>query len=423
VQHSEEGSDLGDSVARVPAVPLRRNRNFVLLQTGQLLSNAGTQATSIAYPLLVLALTHSAVKAGLVSFARALPMALLALPAGVAADHWSRRALMIWADAVRAAALGLLAVSLLVLRTPFWVIPCVAFVEGAGSALFNAALPGAVRAAVPLEQLPDAAGAQTGREAAVRIIGPPLGGALFEVGRAVPFVADACSYVCSTISIFLIRVRFQEERQRETASVRERAREGLRFTWGHPFLRVTALLYGLLNFTAPGLLFCLVIIGEGQGLSGGEIGLLTAGFAASVLVGSLVSPSVRRVLSVRAVLLLEVWAWLGCGLFLLWPNVLGLALGLVPVGLAIPSTDAVVNGYRIAVTPDRLLGRAESVRSAIALSIGSLSPLVAGLLLQGTTPRWTIAFFTAWAFGLAIWGTRSAVLRVDPTKSTSGGAV
>jgi hypothetical protein len=129
------------------------------------------------------------------------------------------------------------------------------------------------------------------------------------------------------------------------------------------------------------------------------------------------------VLSVRAVLLLEVWAWLGCGLFLLWPNVLALALGLVPVGLAVPSTDAVVNGYRIAVTPDRLLGRAESVRSAIALSIGSLSPLVAGLLLQGTTPRWTIAFFTAWALGLAIWGTRSAVLRVDPTNNGQGAAV
>src|SRR6202044_1399976 len=118
------------------------------------------------------------------------------------------------------------------------------------------------------------------------------------------------------------------------------------------------------------------------GLSGGEVGLLTVGFAASVLVGSLLSPSVRRVLSVRAVLLLEVWAWLGCALFLVWPNALALAVGLVPVGLAVPSTDAVVNGYRIAITPDRLLGRAESVRSAIALSAASIAPLVPALLLQ-----------------------------------------
>ena len=68
------------------AVPLRRNRDFILLQIGQLLSNVGTQATSIAYPLLVLAVDHSAARAGIVSFARALPAALFALPAGVAAE-------------------------------------------------------------------------------------------------------------------------------------------------------------------------------------------------------------------------------------------------------------------------------------------------------------------------------------------------
>jgi hypothetical protein len=44
---------------REPAVPLRRNRDFMLLQIGQLLSSAGTSSTSIAFPLLVLALTHS----------------------------------------------------------------------------------------------------------------------------------------------------------------------------------------------------------------------------------------------------------------------------------------------------------------------------------------------------------------------------
>ncbi len=56
------------------AVPLRRNRDFVLLQAGQLLSSVGTQSTAIAYPLLVLAVTGSAAKAGAVAFARALPM-------------------------------------------------------------------------------------------------------------------------------------------------------------------------------------------------------------------------------------------------------------------------------------------------------------------------------------------------------------
>ncbi len=402
----------------MPPVPLRRNRNFVLLQAGQLLSDAGTQVTSIAYPLLVLALTHSAVKAGIVSFARVAPMAVFAIPAGVAADRWRRRVLMIVSDGVRAAALACLALGLVVLHLPYWFIAVVAAVEGVGSTMFTAALPGAVRAVVPTDQLAEAAGAQTGRQAVVRIVGPAAGGALFEVGRAIPFIVDACSYACSTLSLLLMRVRFEEDRVPDVSSVRARIREGMSFTWHQPFLRVTAFLYGLLNFTGPGLLFCIVVIGKGQGLSGGAIGLLTAVFAVSVLFGSLFSPSLRRILSVRAVLLLEVWAWLGCALFLVWPTALALALGLVPVGLAIPSTDSVVHGYRIAITPDRLLGRAESVRSAIALSIGSLAPLVAGLLLQHTTPRWAVAFFTAWALGLALWGTLSAALRVAPTLET-----
>jgi MFS family permease len=396
------------------AVPLRRNRDFVLLQTGQLLSNAGSQATAIAYPLLALALTHSAVKAGLVSFARTAPIALLAIPAGLAADRWSRRGLMIGADALRAAAMGGLAISLAVGDVPFWVIPCVAFVEGVGTTVFSAAQPGALRAVVPTEQLPEAAGAQSGRTAAVRIVGPPLGGALFEAGRALPFLVDACSYACSTVSLLLMRVQFQEEREWEPGSVRRRAAEGLSFTWREPFLRITALLYGLLNFTALGLLFCIVVIGQNEGLSGGEIGLLTALFAISVVVGSFLSRAVRRVLSVHAVLILEVWAWLGCAVFLIWPHAVVLAAGLVPVGLAVPSTDSVVNGYRIAVTPDRLLGRSESVRSAIALSAASLAPLAAGFLLQHTTPRWTVACFTAWALGLAIWATASRTLRAPP---------
>jgi MFS family permease len=403
------------------AVPLRRNRDFVLLQTGQFLSDAGTQATAIAYPLLVLALTHSAVKAGLVSFARTAPAALFAIPAGLAADRWNRRTLMIAADALRVAAIGGLAVSLLDGSVPFWVIPCVAFVEGIGATVFNAAQPGALRAVVTSDQLPQAAGAQSGRTAAVRIVGPPLGGALFEAARALPFLVDACSYACSTASLLLMRARFQESRERQPGSARQRAAEGFVFMWRHPFLRTTAFLYGLLNFTALGLLFCIVVIGESEGLSGGVIGLLTGVFAASVVVGSFVSRAIRSVLSVHAVLILEVWAWLGCAVFLIWPRAVELAVGLVPVGLAVPSTDSVVNGYRIAVTPDRLLGRSESVRSAIALSAASVAPLVAGFLLQHSTARWTVACFTAWALGLAIWATTSPSLRTPPPLVAAAG--
>src|SRR5918998_2509220 len=86
--------------------PLRRNRDFVLLQSGQLLSSLGSESTAIVYPLLVLFEDGTAAQAGLVSFARMLPFALFGLLAGAAADRFDRRAIMLAADAVRALAIG-----------------------------------------------------------------------------------------------------------------------------------------------------------------------------------------------------------------------------------------------------------------------------------------------------------------------------
>jgi Transmembrane secretion effector len=399
----------------MPAVPLRRNRDFVLLQLGQLLSNTGTQSTSIAYPLLVLAVTHSATKTGIVSFARIVPMALLGLPAGVAADRWSRKGLMIWADAVRVAAVGGLALAILLHHTAFWVIPVAAFVEGCGAAVFSAAHPGALRAVVPRPQLPAAVATQTGRRAAVQLGGPPLGGALFGLARSLPFLLDAASYVFSTVSLLAMRTPFEEERELDRSSLRSRLAEGLRFLWDQPFLRTCALLFALGNFIAPGLLLALVVVGKRQGLTGAEVGALVAAFGACLLLGSFASSVVRRVLPVRAVLLLELWTWIGCAAFLVRPSVYVLTAGLLPTALAIPSTDSVVAGYRIAMTPDRLLGRVESVRSTLSLLIAPLGPLVAGLLLGASSPRATIALFAGFGLVLALWGTLSPSIREAPS--------
>jgi hypothetical protein len=399
----------------VTAVPLRRNRDYMLLQIGQLLSSAGTQTTSIAYLLLVLAITDSPAKAGIVAFARTLPAALFALPAGVAADRWSRRRLMIAADGVRVLAVGSLAAAILFDQIEFWQIPLVAFVEGAGAAVFSAAQVGALRAVVPPRQLPAAVGAQTGRQAAVQLAGPPLGGALFGLARALPFIVDAVSYAFSTLSLLAMRTPFQEKREPDLASLRSRLAEGFRFLWNRPFLRTCAFLYGLTNFIGLGLLLAIVVLGKRQGLSGGEVGGLVAVFGACLVLGSLLSPLLRRLLPVRAILLLELWMWLGCAFFLVWPSVYVLTAGLLPAALAIPSTDSVVRGYGIAMTPDRLLGRSESVRSAIALLIAPLGPLTAGVLLDVVSARATIAVFVAAALVLVAWGTLSPSIRTAPT--------
>jgi hypothetical protein len=387
----------------------------VLLQAGQLLSTAGTQSTTIAYPLLVLGLTGSPAKAGVVTFARLVPAAVFALPAGVAADRFDRRRLMIAADAARAAALGALGATIVLGQVAFWQIPLVAFAEGTGSVVFGAAEAGALRAVVPLFQLPAAAGAQEARASAVRLAGPPLGGVLFALGRAVPFLVDAASYAASIASLAAMRAPFQQQRARDTARLLAQIGEGFRFLWSRPFVRACAFGFALGNFTLPGIFLVIVVVGERQGLGGGEIGALFAAFGAATLVGSLASPLMRRAFSMRAIIWIELWASLAAAAFLVWPSVYVLTAGILPQALAIPVTNSVVVGYRVAVTPDRLLGRVESARSIISLLISPLGPLAAGLLLSAVSARATVAVFVGFSVVLLVWGTLSPAIRHAPS--------
>jgi MFS family permease len=397
--------------------PLWRNRDFVLLQAGQLLSSSGSSLTTIAYPLLTLAVTHSAANAGLVAFVRLAPFGLFSLAAGIAADRWSRKGLMIASDAVRVAAIGVLAALVLADDVGLGAILAVAFVEGVGATFFIGAEPGALRAVVPATQLPAAAGAREARRSIVRLGGPPLGGALYGLSRAVPFIVDAASYAFSTLSLIAMRTPFEEERKREATPLRARLAEGFRFMWHHPFLRTTAFVYGIGNFVASAVLLLVVVVGKREGLSAGEIGLLSASVGVGTLVGSLASPLFRKAFSIRTILLLELWTWLGCWFFVIWPHAYVLAAAVAVFGLAAPITDSVVVGYRLAMTPDRLVGRVESVRTTISLVVGPLGPLAAGLLLEATTPRTTVAAVAAVGLGLALWGTLSPSIRKAPSLS------
>jgi hypothetical protein len=402
------------------AVPLRRNREFVLLQGGQLFSSLGSESTAIAYPLLVLAVTGSAAKAGLVAAARVVPFALFGVPAGMVADRYDRKRVMIAADAVRALAVAALGVAIVLDEVAFWQVPVVAFVEGTGSVFFGPAAAGALRSVVPARRLPDAAGIQQGRNAVVVVAGPPIGGALFGLGRAVPFIADAVSYAFSVLSLLLMRTPFQEAREAAREGLRARVAEGFRFLWHEPFVRTTTFLYGLTNFIGQGLLLAIVVVGRREGLAPGEIGLLFAAFGACLLTGSLVSPLARRALPTRVILLLELWTWLGCGLFVVWPEVHVLAAAILVSALAIPITDSVVIGHRLAITPDRLVGRVESVRAALAQLIAPLGALVAGVLLSTVSERVAIAVFAAFGLVLALWGTLSRAIREAPSLDQLG---
>jgi Major Facilitator Superfamily len=389
---------------------LRRNRDFLLFQAGQLLSSIGSTFSSVAYPLLALALTQSPPLAGLVAFAGALPKPLFGLFAGALADRVDRRRMMLAADAVRVVALSVLALVVAVWPA-FWPIPLLAFVEGTGDVVFGAGATGALRAVVPPGELPAAVSVQQARFAAVGVAAPPVGGARFQIVRAVPFAADAVSYACSFVSLLAMRTPFQQPRERDTTRLRARLGEGFRFLWAHRFLRDTALIYAVGNFTIPAFLFVLVVVGRRHGLTGGQIGILLALFSACGLGGAVASPLARRRLSLRTIVLAELYAGSALVAYLVWPSVYVLTAALLPQAVMLPITDSVVISRRILLTPDRLLGRVEAVRTTLARAVQPLGPLVAGLMLGSFSGRTTVGVFVSFTLALALAGTASRGLR------------
>jgi MFS family permease len=142
------------STTGVVRPPLAANREFWLMWVGQASSTLGSHSSTIAIPLLVLALTQSPAAAGLVGFVDTAAVVMLLPVAGVIADRVNRRRLMRWCDAGRAAAMTVLTLTLALGRPPLIVVVGVVLVDGSLTALFTAAHSGALRRSWPMLTCP-----------------------------------------------------------------------------------------------------------------------------------------------------------------------------------------------------------------------------------------------------------------------------
>lgn len=397
-------------------VPLRRNRDFLLLQTGQLLSTFGSSMSSIAYPLLALALTGSAAKVGYVGALEFAPLVLLSPAAGVAADRFDRRRLMIAADVAGAVALAVLAAAVLSHHAAYWLILLIAFVDSSAAVVFRAGNSGAFRAVVPESQLADAASVSMARMSIVRLSGPPVGGAVFGLARGLPFLVDAISYAFSTISLLLMRTRFQEER---VPGARPQFREGVLYFWRIPFLRSTVGMIAASNLAASGMPIAVIVLAHRHGLPSAAIGGFVALQGVTLLAGSMLSPVLRRLFPMRAILLSEFWSAVVYVSFLAYPNVYVLAVAAALHAFWFPNTDSAMTAYSYKLIPDRLLGRAMAASNTLRAISVPFGPLIAGLLLSHTSPRTTVVALAAPVVVAAVLGTASAAIRDLPELATT----
>jgi MFS family permease len=356
----------------------------MILWSGQLVSVLGTSISQLALPLLVLTLTGSPAQTGLAALLETLPYVILALPAGALVDRWNRKWVMIVADLGRFAAFGVIPLAAAGGHLSILLIYAAVTVHGILMTFFSMAEVAALAQVVTKDQLPAATAQNGASEEIGTLVGPPLGGALFQsVSHTFPFLVDSISYLASVISLLCIRVPFQEERAAAPRRLVAEIAEGVRWLWRHPRIRFLAMLTGTGNFVFAGVVLMVIFLAKGMGASPAAIGLLYTGAGVGGLAGTLAAPAIQRRVRFGRIVLIFVWVQA-----LLFP-LLAFAPNLVVIGLiacALVSVSPVYNtvqmSYRLGLIPDELQGRVNSVYRLIAFALNPLGAGLAGLLTQ-----------------------------------------
>ena len=394
---------------------LWRNRDFMLLWSGQVVSTIGIRVSSLGYPLLVLAMTASPARAGLVGFAQTLPYLLCYLPAGALVDRWNRKRVMLASDAGRALALGGVAVALALDVLTLPMILAAAFAEGVLFVFFQLSEGAALPHVVTRDQLPTALAQNQAREQGAELVGQPLGGVLFGISRVLPFAFDAGSYLVSFVTLLFIRPALQAERARVPVRLRAEIAEGVRWLWGQRFLRALVALIGLTNWVFNALFLVVIVRAQRLGASPAVIGLVFAGYGAAAIAGAVAAPALQRRLSPRLVILGSLWVWAAVIALLALastPLALGVIVALTaPIG---PLFNVVVGRYRYALTPDRLQARATSVARLVAWGTIPLGTLSGGVLVQAAGAVPTVLMLAAALAAVAAVATALRTVRTPP---------
>ncbi|HYX48849.1 MAG TPA: MFS transporter, partial [Ktedonobacteraceae bacterium] len=187
--------------------PLWHNRDYLLLWFGQTISSIGSGVSELAFPLLVLALTHSPAQAGFASALRTLPYFIFTLPGGALIDRWNRKRVMIFCDTGRAISMASIPVALVFGHLTLVQLYIVSLLEGSLYVFFDLAETASLPRVVSKEQLPAALSQNQVTFGITNLLGPPLGGFLYTLGRAIPFLVDAISYLVSVISLLFIKTK------------------------------------------------------------------------------------------------------------------------------------------------------------------------------------------------------------------------
>lgn len=379
---------------------LWRDGNFLTMWTGQALSQFGAQIAELAIPVLaVLLLNATEFEVGVLTAAQVAAFLLVGLPAGAWIDRMRKRHVMIWADAVRAVALGTVPLLWTSGALQIWHLNAVALIIGVATVFFDVSYQSIIPSLVQSRQIAEANGKLEATHQLAGLAGPAAGGWLIGVVTA-PFaiLVTAATYIASFVALLFTRDNEPPRAPEDHAPILREIGEGLRWVFGNRLLRrivaTTALgnLFGTMSMT----LFPIFVLRE-LGISPESLGVIFSLGALGGLLGAVVTPRlIAKIGEGRAIPV-------GAIGFSVAPLLLPVA-ALVPQiaypflvvqGFIMSFTILLYNitqvTFRQRITPPRLLGR---MNASIRFCVWGVMPI--GALAAGALGTWIGVVPTLW---------------------------
>ena len=346
----------------------------------------GSRMTAIGLPLLVLALSGSPLVAGWAGFAVAAPSVLVFLPAGALVDRWNPRPALIAFEAGRGASIAAVVVLVSVhWRGVYLLIGLVVMEEilGVFSALSERRLISSIVG--PAKTAKALAGAE-GRTHVVVLLGRSLGGFLFGLGQALPFLADAVSFGFSATVLMQIKPLTQagEPEAAVHHHLWREIRAGLHWVRKNRFVRVAFPLTACATLVSQALIMVFLAEAHARHLSGDRIGLVLAASGAGGAIGSAVAWRLFQYAKYHLLQLqMCIWAVMfGLLAFSGGHSFILMTVALTVIGFAGALGNIALDSYIFREVDKRMLGRATSIDRLTTFGGLALGPLLGGAIAE-----------------------------------------
>jgi MFS family permease len=363
------------------------HRDFRLFWGGETISQFGSQITLLALPLVaILVLDETTFRVALLTTVEFLPFLLFTLPAGVWVDRLRRRPILILGNVGRAAALLTVPVAHWLDVLTIWQLYGVGFATGICTVFFDVAYQSYLPALVGRQHIVEGNSKLELSRAAANIAGPGLAGGLVSILTApVAILADALSFLLSALLLARIRTSEPLPAREERRPLRTELAEGLRYVFTHPYQRGMVLAVALSNFFSN-VLFSIVLVFAVRelGLTAATIGAIFAIGNLGTLGAALTAGRFGRTIGVgRTIVLASLLFPCGSLLIAIAPKDLAIpviTLGMLILGFGVILFNVTAISLIQAITPDRMLGRANASRRFVVWGVIPFGGLVGGAL-------------------------------------------